>query len=37
MILVAFGVTEAIISILLAILGFVLGYFVRVWQRETEV
>jgi ribonucrease Y len=37
MILVAFGVTEAIISILLAILGFVLGYFVRVWQRETSL
>jgi len=38
MFIVALGVTETIISVLLAILiGFAVGYFVRVWHREKSI
>ena len=34
MFIVAFGVVEAAISVLLAIIGLALGYMIRVWQHE---
>ena len=37
MLLLAFGVVEASISVLLAIVGFAIGYFVRVWHHEKNL
>ncbi len=37
MFLLAFGVVEASISVLLAIVGFAIGYFVRVWHHEKNL
>ena len=37
MFLIAFGVVEASISVLLALIGFAIGYFVRVWQHEKNI
>ncbi len=37
MFLVAFGVVEAAISVLLAIIGVALGYMIRVWQHEKSL
>lgn len=37
MFLIAFGVVEASISVLLAIVGFAIGYFVRVWHHEKNL
>jgi ribonuclease Y len=34
---VAFNGLEIIISVLLGVLGFVTGYFIRVWQREKSL
>ncbi|MDX9691200.1 MAG: Rnase Y domain-containing protein, partial [Acholeplasmataceae bacterium] len=34
---IAFGGLEIIISVLLGVLGFALGYFIRVWQREKSL
>ena len=35
--LVAFAAQEAAIFVLLSIIGFGLGYFVRVWQRDKSI
>ncbi|MDI6452326.1 ribonuclease Y [Peloplasma aerotolerans] len=34
---VALNVIEAVISVLLAVIAFIIGYFVRVWQREKNL